>query len=106
MPGGPANQSGDDALAALIARRAELQKIEQAGRDAELELKALDVELAKADEPQPDPYTAETMRVIEEHRLNDVDAEAFKRGRAAAQFPALVAPAARQERQGDARRNK
>jgi hypothetical protein len=49
MPGRPANLSGDDAIAALNARRVELQKIAQAGKAAEAELKAIGAEIDKAD---------------------------------------------------------
>jgi hypothetical protein len=84
---------------ALIARRDELGKIALAGKDAEAQLRTIDAEIDKAHEPQPDPHTVETLRVIEQHRLNDVDADAFKRGREMAQFPALVA----QQRDRDVR---
>ena len=73
-------------------RRLELLAIAQAGRDAEVELKALEnADIDKADEPQPDPYMVETLRAIEQHHLNAADARAVIRAHMAAQFPALVA---------------
>jgi hypothetical protein len=85
------DKTSESAHAALIARRDELKAIEAAGRTAEAERKALDAEIEKADAPQPDPYTAETLRMIEQHHLNEADADAFIRARKMAQFPALVA---------------
>lgn len=73
------------------ARRVELQKIAQAGKAAESELRALDAEIAKADEPQPDPIMTATLRAIEQHHLNEANARAVLRAQMAAQFPALVA---------------
>jgi hypothetical protein len=77
----------DQTHAALIARRADLKAIEAAGRAAEAERQALEVEIAKADALQLDPYMAETLRVIEQHGLVGVDAAAFMRGRMMAVAP-------------------
>jgi hypothetical protein len=91
MPGGPVNLPAGDALAALIDRRAELQVIAQAGRAAEAELAALNVEIDKADDAlEAHPLMVATLQAIADHHLSDADAHAVIRAQKAALFGLLL----------------
>jgi hypothetical protein len=93
------DQPADGGLAALISRRAELQKIVAVREAAEVELRALDAQIDKAEAPQPDPIMAAALKTIADHHLDKADADAVVRAVRAAQFPALVA----QQRDREAR---
>jgi hypothetical protein len=69
-----------DRDAALAARRAELEATMAAGKAAEVELRALDAEIDKADdELLSHPIMVATRKAIEEHHLSDADARAVLR---------------------------
>jgi hypothetical protein len=68
-----------------------LQKIEQAGRDAEAELRAIDAEIDKADDAlEAHPLMVATLQAIADHHLSDADAHAVIRAQKAALFGLLL----------------
>jgi hypothetical protein len=85
------DETSESERAALIARRDELQKLQAAGKAAEAELRAIDAEIAKANEPQPDPLMTAALKTIADLHLDKADADAVIRAVRASQFPALVA---------------